>query len=94
LIKKRKKRKKRKKKEYVLIASLLLYIPYEKRNINNFLLGKKMDNYNNNKGGRNKGIMLLIWCDLISDGVGNNIIRRKQRQKKVERDVENIRYPL
>jgi hypothetical protein len=43
-----------------------------------------------NKGG---GIM-LIWCDLISDGVGNNIIRRKERQKKVERDVENIRYPL
>ena len=37
---------------------------------------------------------MLIWCDLISDGVGNNIIRRKERQKKVERDVENIRYPL
>jgi len=34
----------------------------------------------------------LIWCDLISDGDGNNIIRRKERQKKVERDVENIRY--
>jgi hypothetical protein len=70
-----------------VIASLL-FIAYEKgENINNFLLG----NYNNNKGGRNKGIM-LIWCDLISDGVGNNIIRRKERQKKVERDVENIRY--
>jgi hypothetical protein len=60
-----------------------------------FTRGKKVGdiyiiNYYYNKGG---GIM-LIWCDLISDGVGNNIIRRKERQKKVERDVENIRYPL
>lgn len=36
---------------------------------------------------RKQGIM-LIWCDLMSDGVGNNniiMVREKERQKKVER---------
>lgn len=43
----------------------------------------------------NKGLCWgLVWLDLMSDGVVNSIIRRKQRQKEVGRDVENIRYPL
>ena len=42
---------------------------------------------------RKQGIM-LIWCDLMSDGVGNNIIIVLEKERKTKESGENIWYPL
>ena len=50
---------------------------------------KNVYNNNNNKGVRKQGIM-LIWCDLMSDGVGNNIIIVLEKERKTKESGENI----